>query len=123
MATEAHLLDGAGAAEQLLGAAGRAEVEAQLTALERRVGGLREGPMRRAVCAAWLVALPPAPLVAALVLLLGRARSGSAPARVVLQQLALEPVAYAQLDPAVAAEAARRAGIQVIYFQNGWDPD
>ena len=24
---------------------------------------------------------------------------------------------------AVAAEAARRAGIQVIYFQNGWDPD
>jgi ureidoacrylate peracid hydrolase len=24
---------------------------------------------------------------------------------------------------AVAAEAARRAGIQVIYFQNGWDPE
>lgn len=24
---------------------------------------------------------------------------------------------------AVAADAARRAGIQVIYFQNGWDPD
>lgn len=24
---------------------------------------------------------------------------------------------------AVAADAARKAGIQVIYFQNGWDPD
>lgn len=109
MATEAHLLDGLRAADQLLGAAGRAEVEAQLAALERRVSGLREGPMRRAVCAAWLVDLPPAPLVAALVLLLGRARAGGALARVVLQQLALEPVAYAQLDPAVAAEAARLA--------------
>lgn len=96
-------------ADVILGAEGRQALEAELERLGRRVRALTEGAMRRAVCAAWLVGLEPRPLVAALALLLERARAGDATARLVLQQLALEPVAYAQLRPAVAAAAAELA--------------
>ena len=82
------------------------DVLQSLAGLERRIFALREGAMRRAVCAEWLLALPPAPLVASLLLLLERSREGSGAAQLVLQQLALEPVAYARLSPEVARAAA-----------------
>lgn len=65
--------------------------------------------MRRAVCAEWLLSLEAEPLVAGLMLLLERSRDGDGAAQLVLQQLAVEPVAYARLDPSRAAAAAELA--------------
>jgi hypothetical protein len=96
-------------ARELVGVVVYDGIVADLAGLERRLFGLREGAMRRAVCAEWLLRLEPAPLVAGLLLLLERSRDGNGAAQLVLQQLAVEPVAYARLDPAQASAAAALA--------------
>lgn len=85
-----------------------AALSERLRRLERQVAALRESKMRRAVVVEAVEDAPPHDLVATLVLLMARARSGSGRARAVLQQLALEPTVFREM-PYARVEAAYAA--------------
>ena len=97
-----------GAALSLVSSERAATLERRLRRLERQVAALREPRMRRAVTVEAVQALEAIDLVAMLVLLMARARSGSGRARAVLQQLALEPTVFREM-PYERVEAAYRA--------------
>jgi hypothetical protein len=84
------------------------ELDQRLRRLERQVAALRESQMRRAVVVEAVEDLEARDLVALLVLLMARARSGSGRARAVLQQLALEPTVFREM-PYARVEAAYTA--------------
>jgi len=84
----------------------------RLRRLERKVASLREPGMRRAVVVEAVRDLDANDLVALLVLLMARARSGAGRARAVLQQLALEPTVFREM-PYARVEAAYAAARSV----------
>lgn len=84
----------------------------RLRRLERQVAALRESQMRRAVVVEAVADMEATDLVAMLVLLMARARSGSGRARAVLQQLALEPTVFREM-PYARVEAAYTAARRV----------
>lgn len=96
------------AARSLVSAERAATLERRLRRLERQVAALREARMRRAVTVEAIQELEAVDLVAMLVLIMARARSGSGRARAVLQQLALEPTVFREM-PYERVEAAYRA--------------
>ena len=84
----------------------------RLRRVERQVAALRESQMRRAVVVEAVADMEATDLVAMLVLLMARARSGSGRARAVLQQLALEPTVFREM-PYARIEAAYTAARRV----------
>ncbi len=89
----------------------------QIADLERRVAGLREPHMRRAVTVELVAELGPRQLVAFLVLILDRNRRGHGPARTVLQQLALEPTVFQEMPyerVQAAYSAARESDLDSV---------
>jgi len=116
------------AALSLVSADRATELELRLRRLERQVSTLRESQMRRAVTVEAVQHLEANDLVAMLVLMMARARSGSGRARAVLQQLALEPTVfrdmpYARVEAAYqAAQDSRLDGVARFFLSAALSP-
>lgn len=95
----------------------REALVADIRDLERRLHAVRERPMRRTVVCDALLSLQGPAMVAFLGLLLERSRAGNGKARAVLQELALEPHVFSEMDYERTRDAyglAREAGLDSV---------